>query len=235
MATKVKPLGGKAYHSIPHLPGSKAGPGEHYISGGQSRMCTERLKSKNECVFVEEKLDGSCMAVYRNGDIIVPLGRAGYPAVSAPYKHMRMFHNWVMGRIDTFLDLLLPGERVAGEWLVMAHGIKYDMPHMPFVAFDIIDEKHDKISRVDFWTRLSGILPTPYLVCQEPIEPERAMNMLGNGFHGAQDIAEGLVYRVERDSTVNFMAKYVRPDMHTGKYLDLPDSPKATTWNTWKD
>lgn len=34
-ATKVKPLGGKSYGSIPHLPGSRLGPGDHHDNGGK--------------------------------------------------------------------------------------------------------------------------------------------------------------------------------------------------------
>lgn len=38
-------------------------------------------------------------------------------------------------------------------------------------------------------------------------------------FHGALDPVEGAVWRVERGGSVDFLAKYVRPDKVDGCYL----------------
>lgn len=45
------------------------------------------------------------------------------------------------------------------------------------------------------------------------------------GHHGSIELAEGAVYRVERDGKLDFMAKYVRPEKKIGCYL------KETIWN----
>lgn len=34
----TKPLGHKAYGSIPHLPTSRLGPGDHHVTEGQARI-----------------------------------------------------------------------------------------------------------------------------------------------------------------------------------------------------
>jgi len=43
---------------------------------------------------------------------------------------------------DWFLALLNNREQLCGEWLLQAHGTRYNLPYEPFVAFDImIDDK----------------------------------------------------------------------------------------------
>lgn len=59
----MKPLGIKAYTSIPHLPGSRLGLGDHTINPGQAKICTEG--KVGERVIVQEKIDGTCVAVLR--------------------------------------------------------------------------------------------------------------------------------------------------------------------------
>ena len=43
-----KPLGGKAYGSIPHLIGSRVGPGDHHCHEGQARIATEKVRDKHD-------------------------------------------------------------------------------------------------------------------------------------------------------------------------------------------
>ena len=67
-----KPLGIKAYGSICHLPGSRLGVGDHKLNEGQTRILTERARDKHDVVIVQEKLDGSNVAVARvNGALAV--------------------------------------------------------------------------------------------------------------------------------------------------------------------
>lgn len=44
----IKPLGQKAYGSIPHLPGSRLGPGDHHCHEGQAKIATEKARDKHE-------------------------------------------------------------------------------------------------------------------------------------------------------------------------------------------
>ena len=60
-----KPLGQKAYGHIAHLPGSRMGPGDHSCHPGQARIATERTRDRHDQVWVQEKLDGSCVSVAR--------------------------------------------------------------------------------------------------------------------------------------------------------------------------
>ena len=81
-----KPLGGKAYGSISHLPGSRLGPGDHQCHEGKAVICTIRARDRHDRIIVQEKLDGSCVAVAKVDNRIIPLTRAGYPAHTSPWE-----------------------------------------------------------------------------------------------------------------------------------------------------
>jgi hypothetical protein len=134
----VKPLGQKAYGSIPHLPGSRLGPGDYCIHEGQAKIATERARDKHDVIIVQEKLDGSNVAVAKVGGEILALTRAGYLATSSPYEQHHYFAAWVKENKKRFDNLLNEKERVSGEWLALAHGTRYNLTHEPFVAFDLI-------------------------------------------------------------------------------------------------
>ena len=89
-----KPLGGKAYGHIPHLPGSRRGPGDHGLSERQASIATTKARDRHDKVFVEEKLDGSCVAIAKIEGQIVPLIRSGYKALSSKYLQHKAFAAW---------------------------------------------------------------------------------------------------------------------------------------------
>jgi hypothetical protein len=234
-AKPVKPLGGKAYGSIGHLPQSRVGPGDWHVHEGQARICLEKPR-RGDRVIVSEKLDGACMAVANIGGEIVALTRAGYRATDGAFEHLRAFAPFIEERRDQFASLLAPGERVAGEWLSMAHGTLYDTLSelwAPFIVFDIIregqrvlrDEFRERIERAGFTE--ATILhdgPTGYSIEQ----CEAALGLCG--FHGAEK-AEGAVWRVEREGRADFLAKYVRLDKRDGCYLpNVSGEPARWHW-----
>jgi len=231
----TKILGGKAYGSIPHLLGSRMGAGDHHVHEGQHRILTERCR-KREYVEVQEKLDGSCVAVARVGDDIHALGRAGHLARSSPYEQHRLFAGWVDLRRDRFLDVLNDGERLIGEWLAQAHGTRYELPHEPFVVFDLLRDGHKRMSLARLNARLGGLFVQPRLIHRgAAIAIGRILELLEPSGHGALDPVEGAVWRLNEQAsegdTLTFIAKYVRPDKQDGSYLpDLTNQPPIWNW-----
>ena len=220
----VKPLNGKAYGSIGHLPASRLGPGDWSMHEGQARICCEKPR-KGDRVIVSEKLDGACMSVANINGEIVPLSRAGYKAEDALYEHLKYFAPYVDNRQHKFSTLLSPEERICGEWLAMAHGTLYDASHpnfSPFIAFDIF-RNGKRILRDEFLERCVDYeIKTAHVIHDGDtgLSVDRALELLGGfGFHGATETIEGAVWRVERDGAVDFLAKYVRGDKVDGKYL----------------
>ena len=230
-----KPLGRKNYGSIPHLPCSRMGPGDHACDKGQQRIATEKARDRHDIIYVTEKVDGSNVGIARIGDDIHALGRAGYLAQSSKYEQHQLFAHWVRQREDFWREVLGPGERLVGEWLAQAHGTRYTLPQGPFVAFDLmIDSVRKPFKELLDRCYASGI-PTPGLLhVGGPLSIEEAMKLHGGGAHGC-DEPEGVVYRVERRGEFDFMVKWVRPDKVDGKYL--PEVTGALTsepiWN-WR-
>ncbi len=232
-----KPLRRKSYGSIPHLPGSRLGPADRTVHEGQARICTEKTRDQYDWIVVQEKLDGGNVAVSKVGGEIVALGRSGYFAATSPYVQHKIFAAWVERERDRFDGLLREGERVVGEWLIQAHGTVYDLPHEPFVAFDLmvgteratVGQVHSRTVEFDFVT------PAVLHAGPSPLSIADAMAATGDfGHHGAFGGAEGAVWRVERNGKVDFLAKYVRPDKVDG--LLLPEiSGNGPVWNTHTD
>jgi hypothetical protein len=242
MPVPSKPLNRKAYGSIAHLPDSRLGSGDHKVSSGMARICLQRTRDRHDRVIVQEKLDGSCVAVAKLDGVLHPLGRAGWPAASSRFEQHRIFDRWAWENAARLDAVLCDGERIVGEWLAQAHGTRYELLHEPFIPFDIIRGELERLPYDEFAARIqhteaglvrSAPFTLPKLLAQGPaaVPLDEALRLLGPcGHHGALDAAEGVVYRVERHDRVDFLAKYVRPDKIDGCYL--PEiSGKQAVWN----
>jgi len=218
----TKPLGRKNYGSIPHLPESRMGPGDHHVHEGQEEICTNRLRDRHDLVICTEKLDGSNVGVARIGDDILALGRAGYLAQTSKFIQHQWFADWVRKNEDRFRSALQPGQRIVGEWLAQAHGTRYKLTHEPFVVFDLMEDDrrlpYSAIEQLQDRFVLAHVIQKGGPVCVG-LGFEELERGGRNGFHGAIDPVEGMVWRVERKGEFDFMAKFVRPTKVDGAYL----------------
>lgn len=231
----AKPLGHKSYGSIPHLPGSRLGSGDHHCNEGQARIATLQTRDDKDIVIVQEKLDGSNVGIAKLHGEIIPLVRSGHHASTSPYEQHHYFAAWVQQRKKLFDAVLLEGERLCGEWLLQAHGTRYDLrDREPFVAFDLFYNRHDRVAFAEFEARLAAteiaLVPTVYKGT-EALSIQSAMHLLAESHYGAIDPVEGAIWRVERDGVVDFLVKYVRPDKIDGTYLPEVTGNGATIWN----
>lgn len=226
------PLGGKAYHRIPHLPGSRTGSSDRMADPPLAKRCIEKER-KGDTIVVQEKLDGSCVALARIGDELVALGREGWRAAESNNPGRRMFAAWAAGIDRRIHSLLDDGDRLVGEWLALAHSTRYVLAHAPFVAFDWFHRGSWRSSAA-LVEAFGALLPTPQVVHRgQALGIAAAVERLGDrGAHGAVDSVEGLVWRVEREDTVVGWAKYVRPGKRDG--VLLPENSGApAVWN-WR-
>ena len=229
---RKKPLGKKSYGHIPHLPGSRIGPGDHKCSEGQNRIATKKKRDRHDLIVVQEKLDGACTAVALLNGQILALGRAGYLARSSPYEQHHIFADWVDDNESRFRSVLDDGERLVGEWLAMAHGTRYDLQdHEPWGCFDLMTGH----KRATYWELIQRVGDTFHrpsrLHVGGPISVSEAIKKHEDKHWPCEQI-EGIVYRVERRGKVDFLAKWVRPDKEDGKYLESVTG-KAPIWN-WR-
>lgn len=230
-----KPLGGRAYGHIPHLPGSRMGPGDHHCHLGQAQICTVKARDRHDHIIVQEKLDGSCVAVALLNGSVIPLTRAGYHARTSLFKQHHLFADWVYRNIDRFYLVLTEGERLCGEWLAQAHGTRYNLPHEPFVAFDIITgTTRHPFGRFIEAVQHGNFVTPAVLHSGGPFSIEKMLELLEPSKHGAIDPVEGAMWRVERHDAVDFLAKYVRPDKKDGLYLGESEG-REPVWNWLPD
>jgi len=241
-----KPLNQKSYGHIPHFPGSRIGPGDHRCSDGQLTIATLKARDKHDVIIVQEKVDGSNVGIAKINNIIVPLTRTGYRAETSPFEQHHYFASWVLhpNQWERFASLLNEGERLCGEWLMQAHGTRYNLPHEPFVPFDLMTGMI-RLPWPDFRVRViqHGFTLPNTLHEGGPLSIDEAMSRLRISGHGAIDPVEGAVWRVERYEQikkgvaserrrkVDFLAKYIRPDKQDGIYLpEISGKPPIFNW-----
>jgi hypothetical protein len=221
----MKPVRGRAYGSIPHLFYSQAN-GDRFVGTGQHRIATEKARDKHDLIIVQEKVDGANCAVLKKDGGLIPISRNGHRCEESTYEQHRIFHQWVMQHYEKFA-FLREGERLCGEWMILAHGTRYDIK-TPFIVFDIINDgmgdRKDgyRLSHSAFMDRLPPEFTTPIpLHIGGPCSIEHAMEELGSrGHHGGLEETEGAVWRVERNGKIDFLAKYLRrPPATIGQYL----------------
>jgi hypothetical protein len=223
----TKPLNQKSYGSIPHLPGSRQGRDDVGLSGGQVKIATLKARDEKDTIIVQEKLDGSNVAVCNIAGELVAITRSGHLAAASTFEQHRIFAEWVLLN-PTLFDFLNPGERACGEWLAQAHGTRYILAHSPFVLFDIIRNGHEKATLNEVVQRNNSRHPMPKILATGPTTIEIADKLLGtHGHHGAIDEAEGAVWRIERNGKVDFLTKFVRHKKIDGSFL----SEENPIWN----
>lgn len=228
----MKPLGQKAYGSIPHLPKSRLGPGDHFIHPGQQSILTEKVRDKHDRIIVTEKLDGSCVSVAKKDGQVLALARSGYLAQTSPYEHLQHFAVWVRENADRF-GALPEGQRLCGEWVSMAHGTLYKPLPIPFVPFDLMNAKgrlpHDEMQDVAMGCYLH---PVHVISDGPPLSVDDAISAISaGGFHGALEDVEGCVWRCERKGNFDFIAKFVRHEKQDGKYFpQISGKPPVWFW-----
>lgn len=212
------------YGSIPHLSTSKmTQQADKKIHIGQEKILTQKTRDWKDTIIITEKIDGSNVGVVKKDNQIIPISRAGYNVDTSPHEMHKLFGKYVFSNIDKF-DWLPEGYRIAGEWCIMAHGTIYDITdESPFCAFDIFDDKDNRLVYIDFVKLCAkySIATVPLLHIGQPVSIKNAIKLLGKGHYGKPDKPEGFVYRCEREGRVDFLAKWVRADKEDGKYLDL--------------
>lgn len=216
----------KSYGSIPHLSTSKlTQQADKKISIGQELILTKKARDSKDLIIVTEKVDGSNVGILKKDGKLIALTRSGYTAESSPYKQHHYFADWVNRNRDKFVALP-EGWRLCGEWCIVAHGTIYDLQNeSPFLAFDIINDHNERLNYVEFakYCLIKSIHTVKALHIGEPISVEESVKLLKCQPYGRTSEPEGVVYRCERNGSVDFLAKWVRSDKVDGKYLGGED------------
>jgi hypothetical protein len=211
------------YGSIAHLSTSKMSQqADKKIEPGQELILTNKERDWKDLIILTEKVDGSNVGVVRKNGELHAITRAGYEASTSQYVQHHAFEKYV--NLNRSMFSWLPEDwRICGEWCIMAHGTLMDIRNEePFVAFDIFNEKNERILFLDFYAlcKTNGVQMVPVLHVGQPIGIKNAIKLLDDGHYGKPEKPEGCVWRCEREGRVDFLAKWVRSDKEDGKYLD---------------
>jgi ATP-dependent RNA circularization protein (DNA/RNA ligase family) len=230
----MKPAGRKNYGSIPHLSCSKLGSGDYFIGEGQENILTKRTRDKEDNILVFEKYDGSNVGITKTNGKIFALTRSGYKAITSKYIQHHYFSFWVEKREKIFQELLQEGERITGEWLAQAHGLVYKIENEPIVFFDYFTKDNNRVLFEElvikanrFELQLPRKLHEGQAISVTDVLP--TLNLKTKEIE-SQELPEGMVFRVERQGKVDFLAKYVRHDFQPGKFC-IGVEDKDLVWN----
>ncbi len=246
-----KVLSYKTYESIGHFAKSRLGPKDKHISPNIEKSMTFELPNQQSLVIVQEKLDGSNVCVVKKDGKLIALSRNGFDCASSNQIQHLAFNEFMHHYYVTFDRLLQEGDRIVGEWLMLAHGTKYTVAHPLelFVAFDLFSSRYGearvKISEppihcpplvtrapfLEFIRRVSPFFRTPHVIHMGGACSVGRAERLMSASHPNYDY-EGFVYRIEESGVFKSMAKYVKHDKVDGKYLIGQGEPGFEfTWN----
>ncbi len=234
----MKPLNRRAYGSIAHIPGSRVGKTDKYITEGQARIATIKTRDSHDKIIVQEKLDGACVAVAKIDGSLRAITRSGNLCSCSQFIHHHAFESWMYKHYNRFYDLLQDGERVVGEWLALAHGTLYNRQQRgwePFVAFDLMVESQ-RLPYEEFERRAGKYFNLPPLISNNgPRTLAWILQEYPESLYGGEHV-EGFIWRVERSkyahggAKVDFLCKWVNPTYQPGRYLpEFSKSPPV--WN----
>ncbi|MFC5599447.1 RNA ligase family protein [Deinococcus cellulosilyticus] len=210
----------RIYGRIPHLPGSRTGPADRTLDPCMALRLTS-VARPGDLVHVQEKLDGTCVAVLRLEGDLLAYGWEGRLCSLSLNDNRRAFAVWLEQNQRRF-SWLKEGERAVFEWLPVAHGTRYHLPHEPLVVLDVFEASGHRMPLLEMKSRVhnAGFCSPALLHSGEALSISSALQNLGpHGHHGAIDSAEGVIYRLERGREVLQLAKFVRQGKQDGCFL----------------
>ncbi len=208
----------KGYGSIPHLSTSKLNEkADKKICLQQEEILTTEKIKKGEEIIVLEKVDGTNISIMKINNDLYGVVKSGYDVRTSNFEHIRKFQNFLDKNKQKYMKILKNGEKISGEWMIKTHSVLYNLPHEPFIAFDFQSLNKERFSYDELKEICDKyeIISTGLVHRGDSISAALAMDKLGNGFHGAINPPEGIVYRLERKGKVIFMAKHVREGINS--------------------
>lgn len=208
----------RGYGSISHLKGSKMIDDRDKLIGEQEEkwLTVARRNPLTDIVFITEKVDGMNVAVYKRNGKLYPINRFGYDVRTSSRLWQRMFARYVEDNADSLSELLDDGQRLCGEWMIKTHTIPYKLKTAPFIVFDIIDDRAERMPYFEFRYRVENYGFTPAaLIHAGTAMPTGTLYKLYltkklPSCHGAAEgMAEGYVYKYESAGKYICSAKYV--------------------------
>lgn len=170
---------------------------------------------KNHYLAIEEKVDGSGVAIFLDSAGEIQAWHRGSPAISKEYY---LLHDWIQLNYEE-LFYLLEKYILFGEWMYHTHTIKYNKLPCFFLESDMYDLENqfwlNTTSRQEILAPYPFIYSVPTLAMFKPSSIEQITNLIKQSNYSDQ-LMEGLYIKEEDDLKVVQRLKYVRSE-----FLDL--------------
>lgn len=196
------------YPRIPHLFSSPAATRDDLVLSAPERQAFLKRPLR-----VEEKLDGASVSLWLDETGWPSAATRGGPGAVDRGRQLGPLRAWVARRADEIQAALGDGRVLYGEWLWVAHGVRYDRLPDWFVGLDLwsptagfapVDERDIRLDE-------AGVVRPPVLH-EGRLADELALDSLfGPSAYGAP-AHEGLILRsLSREAALPRIAKVVAP------------------------
>lgn len=178
------------------------------------KVLSKELRDKfaNNCVTVEEKIDGANLGIsFNNNGQYLFQNRGKY--LTHPFVgQWKALPDWFINKADIIFDVLENNFILFGEWCYAKHSIFYNCLPDWFIAFDIYDRLEEKFLSVNNRNILLNrmnltIAPMIHYGIVDPLNIESLLRKS----HFGDDLCEGLYFRLDY-TWLELRAKYVRPN-----------------------
>lgn len=210
----------KPYPRVPHLPpGVGASRDDKVLSPQQAEPFFREL------VVVEEKLDGASVALWLDSTRVVRAGTRGGSAAVDRAGQLGPLRAWAAERADQLATLLDGGTVLYGEWLWLAHGVRYQ--RLP-----------DWLIGLDLWRPGSGFLPIEerdglLAVAGVTRPPQMSREILGSELRIRELLASSAFGEAPAEGLIVRRLEQASPDLRLAKVLSPAFTRRSdAAWRT---
>lgn len=197
----------KPYPRVAHLP-----PGAGASRDDQVLTPEQAAPFFSEPVAVEEKLDGASVALWLDSSSLIRAGTRGGAGAIDRARQLGPLRGWTAERADNLRGLLAGETVLYGEWLWLAHGVRYD--HLPdwLIGLDLWRPGVGFLALAERNRRLAEAgVAVPPEVSRGVLGDERRLERLLAGSAFADTPAEGLIVRRLEPEADLRLAKVLSP------------------------
>ena len=198
------------YPRIEHLSASTSVPREDLVL-----VPTAVQVLLSHPIFVEEKLDGANVMLWRNERGIVEVATRGGPDAIDRAGQLGPLRAWVAQREATLRAALQSDLVLYAEWLWFQHSVRYTRLPDFLIALDMLERSGRwlDIGERDAALRDAGLTPPPQVWQGTGESPEALTELIDVSRYG-EDLAEGLIVRpVHQGPGIPRVAKLVRENL----------------------
>jgi hypothetical protein len=200
------------------------------LSSPQDPEVVQFNKLSGQFLTVEEKLDGTGVSIFFDGQLQPQLWHRGSPAAA---KEFHRLHVWVGTYADDLFDILEDRYVLFGEWMLHKHNIFYDRLPTYFFESDIYDRKNEiwlsTFARTSLLAGREFIRSVPVLAAFKPTKLSQLTDLVRQSMYQSSNWAEVLWKKSEKEGfeLKTLLSQCDRSDLAEGLYIKHEDEKQV--------